>query len=158
MAAVGLLVLYIYFVMLGAYRLWRGHLDKTSQIMDWVQEVMNALMIVILVFELRLQRREQERRMQAQEILERTPRVVYYQPNMSHPGFGPGDELPKYEERDEASGHYPVVIDMANLNRAQSDGDSPAYEANIRAPERPMLRDSLEQAAQPPQTPQSTCE
>ncbi|KAG0098886.1 hypothetical protein BGZ93_009954 [Podila epicladia] len=121
--------------------------------MDWVQEVMNTLMIVILVLELRLQRREQERRMRTQEILERTQRAVYYQPNMSHPGFGPGDELPKYEEREEATGHLPVVIDMANLNRAQSDGDSPAYEANIRAPERAVLRDSPEQpqAPQPPE-------
>ncbi|KAG0040937.1 hypothetical protein BGZ82_005488 [Podila clonocystis] len=121
--------------------------------MDWVQEVMNALMIVILVLELRLQRREHERRMQAQEISERIPRAVYYQPNMSYHGFAPGDELPKYEEQDEARGHYPVVIDMANLNRAQSDGDSPAYEANIRVPERAVLRDSPEETAPPPQTP-----
>ncbi|KAF9329931.1 hypothetical protein BG006_007058 [Podila minutissima] len=121
--------------------------------MDWMQEVMNALMVVFLVLELRLQRREQERRMRAQEILERPPTALYYQANISHPEFGPGDELPKYEEREEARSHFPVVIDMTNLNRAQSDGDSPVYEANIRPPERAMLRDSREQTAQPPQTP-----
>lgn len=142
MAAIGLIVLYGYFVMLGAYRLG-GQLDKTSQVMDWVQEVMNTLMIVILVLELRLQQRQQERQIQAQEILERTPTVVYYQPNVSHVTFG--DELPKYEERDEEE---PVVIDMANLNRAQSNSSSPAYEATFRAPER-VLREPAEQTHPP---------
>lgn len=144
MTAIGLLVLYSYFVMLGAYRL-RSQLDKTSQIMDWVQEVMNALMIVILVLEFRLQRQQQERQIQAQEISERTPTVVYYQPNLSHVVFG-GEELPKYEERDEEA---TVVIDMANLNRAQSDSNSPAYDVTFRMPER-VFREPAEQT--PPQT------
>ncbi|KAI9242813.1 MAG: hypothetical protein BYD32DRAFT_402669 [Podila humilis] len=144
MAAIGLLALYGYFVMLGAYRL-RGQLDKTSQILEWVQEVMNVLMIGILVLELRLQRQLQERQIQAQEVLERTPTVVYYQPNMSHVVFG-GDELPKYEERDE---EVPVVIDMANLSRAQSDSSSLAHEVILRVPER-VFREPAEQT--PPQT------
>ncbi|KAG0347826.1 hypothetical protein BG004_006849 [Podila humilis] len=145
-ASVGLLILYVYFAMLGAYRLHRVELDTGARIMDWVEEAMNIFMIILLVLEIRVQRQLQTKEHQ-QQLLQETaervsPRVIFYQPNLSQQlGFSTDqaseEVLPKYERlgpSDEAAAQTRgqpalVIIDMTNLNGEQSRGASPMYEA-----------------------------